>query len=243
MIKYLFLLIFTTIIFLNSCSNGQNKTSGQTKVFNLSAIAFSEKIKQIPTASIVDVRTPGEFNKGHIENAKNINWNGEDFENQITKLDKTLPVFVYCHSGNRSAAAASNMRSLGFIEVYELNGGMMKWRAANLPETTSNSTTNTSIGMSKLQYDQLLVSDKLVLIDFYAEWCAPCKKMKPFLDEISNEMPDKVKVVRIDADVNKELTKELKVDALPTLLLYKNKALTWTNIGYASKEDILKQLK
>jgi thioredoxin len=133
------------------------------------------------------------------------------------------------------------MRSDGFKTVFELDGGIMKWRGANLPETTDN--TVTSKGMSKMQFDALLNSDKLVLIDFYADWCAPCKKMKPYLDEISKDMADKVIVIRINADDNQALFKELKIDALPVLQLYKNKTLTWTNTGFIDKAEVVKQLQ
>ena len=213
----------------------------QTTNTNLSATEFSEKIKELPSAPIVDVRTPQEFSKGHLQNALNYNWNGSDFQKQISTLDKSKPVFVYCLSGGRSSSAANQMRSDGFKEVYELNGGIMKWRAANLPETTANTTAST--GMSKQQFETLTNSDKLVLIDFYADWCAPCKKMKPYLDEISKEMADKVVVIRINADDNQQLCKELKLDTLPVLQLYKNKTMTWTNTGYISKDDVLKHLQ
>jgi thioredoxin len=116
----------------------------------------------------------------------------------------------------------------------------MKWRGANLPETTGN--TVMSNGMSREEFDALLNSDKLVLIDFYAEWCAPCKKMKPYLDEISKDMADKVVIIRINADDNQALCKELKIDELPVLQLYKNKVLTWTNTGFMNKADIVKKL-
>jgi thioredoxin 1 len=133
------------------------------------------------------------------------------------------------------------MRSDGFKTVFELDGGIMKWRGANLPETTDN--TVASNGMTKLQFDALLNSDKIVLIDFYADWCAPCKKMKPYLDEISKDMADKVLVIRINADDNQALFKELKIDALPVLQLYKNKTLTWTNTGFIDKAEVVKQLQ
>ena len=64
-----------------------------------------------------------------------------------------------------TASAANKMRSDGFKEVYELSGGIMKWRGANLPETTDNKVA--SSGMSQQQFDALINSDKLVLIDFY----------------------------------------------------------------------------
>ena len=237
MYKYILTFLTATSILFNSCSNGQTQTTDT----NLSATEFSVKIKEMPTAPVLDVRTPEEFSKGHLQNALNYNWNGSDFQKQISTLDKSKPVFVYCLSGGRSSSAANQMRSDGFKEVYELNGGIMKWRAANLPETTANTTAST--GMSKQQFDALLTSDKLVLIDFYADWCAPCKKMKPYLDEISKDMADKVVVIRINADDNQQLCKELKIDALPVLQLYKNKTMTWTNTGYISKGDVLKQLE
>jgi thioredoxin 1 len=232
--KSILFLFMSAILIFNSCINGQTQP-GNTR---LSATEFSDKIHQTPAPQIVDVRTPDEFAKGHLQNAKNIDWNGSDFDAQISKLDKTKPAFVYCLSGSRSAAAASKMRTGGFKEVYELNGGILKWRAANLPETNTVST-----GMTKQQFDELLKTDKLVLIDFYADWCAPCKKMKPYLDEISNDMKDKVVVIRINADDNQALCKELKIDALPVLQLYKNKSLTWSNSGFISKEEVLKVLK
>jgi len=229
--------VFILAIFFNSCSNGQTG-SGKT---NLSAIDFAAKIKELPSAALIDVRTPDEFSKGHLNNAINYNWNGNEFESQIATLDKTKPVLVYCLSGGRSSSAASKMRSSGFTQVYELDGGIMKWRAANLPETTQN--TKVSMGMTKQDFDGLLNSDKLVLIDFYADWCVPCKKMKPYLDEISKDMAEKVVVIRINADENPAICRQLKIDGLPVLQLYKNKSLVWANTGCIEKQDVLKQLK
>jgi len=189
--RKLFLVILIAILF-NGCSNGQT----QNIKTNLSATEFAHKIKELPTAPIVDVRTPDEFSKGHLQKALNYDWNGKEFDKQIASLDKSKPVFVYCLSGGRSSSAANKMRSDGFKEVYELSGGIMKWRAANLPETTDN--TVASIGMTKQQFEILLISDKLVLIDFYSDWCAPCKKMRPYLEEIAIDMADKVVVIADD---------------------------------------------
>lgn len=234
--RKLFSIALVAILF-NSCTNGQTQNTKTT----LSATEFADKIKELPSATIIDVRTPDEFSKGHLANANNYDWNGNEFEKQIALLDKSKPVFVYCLSGGRSSSAANKMRSDGFKIVYELDGGIMKWRGANLPETTDN--TVTSNGMTKQQFDALLNSDKLVLIDFYADWCAPCKKMKPYLAEISKDMADKVVVIRINADDNQGLCKELKIDALPVLQLYKNKKLIWANTGFIDKVDVVKNLK
>lgn len=236
--KYIIVALITFSIILNGCSGGKT----QNAKTNLSAVEFAEKIKELPNAPIIDVRTSDEFSGGHLQNAQNIDISGSDFEQQIETLDKSKPVFVYCLSGGRSASAASAMREAGFKEVYELDGGIMKWRGASLPETSSLATTKTT-GMSKADYEKIFDTDKVVLVDFYADWCGPCKQMKPDIDAITNEMADKVTVVRINADDNIELCKELQIDALPTIKVYKNKALTWSNVGYINKAGMLAQIQ
>ncbi|WP_316932696.1 thioredoxin family protein [Chryseobacterium aquaticum] len=119
-----------------------------------------------------------------------------------------------------------------------MEGGMMKWRNADLPEIKKSNT----VGMSLAHYNELLDSKTLVLVDFYAEWCAPCKKMEPYLKKIGSELSDKVKVVRIDADENIELYKELNVSALPVLKLYKNKNVIWENLGFVEEAEVRKQI-
>lgn len=236
MTKYLSIILVTVAIIFNSCTNGQSSSSNTS----VSATEFSNKISQLPGSPIIDVRTPGEFAQGHLKNAINYDISTGEFENQISSLDKLKPVLVYCLSGSRSTYAVKYMKSIGFKEVYELNGGMMRWRAANLPETTDRTVAST--GMSKQQFDAMLVTDKLVLIDYYADWCAPCKKMKPYLDEISKDMADKVVVIRINADENRELCKELKIEAIPVLQIFKNKKLIWANTGFIEKEEVVKHL-
>ena len=231
-LKFLIAIFLMAFVFHN-CSDGQSKRT------NLSAIDFANKTNELPAAPIIDVRTPDEFSKGHIQKAKNIDWNGNDFEKQITTLDKAKPIFVYCLSGGRSSLAASKMRNEGFKEVYELDGGIMKWRGANMPEVNENKP----LGMTIQNYKDLTKSDKIVLIDFYAEWCGPCKLMKPYLEEISKEKADKVVVIRINADDNQALCKELKIDVLPVLQIFKNQKITWSHVGFIDKQGVLKVLK
>lgn len=217
-----------------SCSHSQTQSS-------LSAKAFAEKLKALPEAPVIDVRTAGEFSSGHLQNAVNYDWNGSQFEAQIKTLDKSKPVFVYCLSGGRSAAAASKMRADGFSEVYELEGGMMKWRNENLPETTNNLVPST--GMSEQDFQSLLNSDKTILIDFYADWCVPCKKMEPYLNDISTEQKNTLTLIRINVEENQELCQKLGISAIPVLQVYKNRKMTWTNTGFIEKETVLKALE
>jgi thioredoxin 1 len=128
------LLVLTATILLTNCSNGQTKGDAEL----LSATEFASKVNEVPNAVIIDVRTPGEFDLGHLINALNYNWNGDSFEQQISQLDKSKPVFVYCLSGGRSAAAVSKLKANSFEVVYELEGGIKNWRVEKLPESTKN---------------------------------------------------------------------------------------------------------
>lgn len=218
-----------------------NFAQAQGLLEKLDASAFNEKILATSGAVILDVRTPQEFSKGHLKDAVNFNWNDENFSTKVGKMDKSAPVFVYCLSGGRSSAAANKIHEMGFKHVYEMTGGMMKWRAAKLPETAE--VKSVDAGMSLAQFKDIIKADKLVLVDFYADWCAPCKKMKPYLDEISKDMTDKVKVVRVDIDANTQLSKELKIESLPVLHLYNKNKLVWNNKGYVPKEKVMKELR
>ncbi len=224
-------LILLLAVFLNSCSNGQK--AGET---SLSAVAFQEKIHQNPQAVILDVRTPGEFEKGHLEHAINIDWNGNDFDSRISELDKSQPVFVYCLSGGRSADAADKMRQQGFTKVYEMPGGMMEWRSEQFPEVRKSESIIT--GMSRSGYEALLKSDKLVLVDFYAEWCGPCKRMKPFLERIATDMEETILLVHIDVDKNPDISNELQITSIPELKLYQSGKLVWKHTGYINEERL-----
>ncbi|MCF8321191.1 MAG: thioredoxin fold domain-containing protein [Flavobacterium sp.] len=220
--------------FLFASCNGQTNV----KYESIPAVNFAEKIKATPQPAIIDVRSPEEFAGQHINNAININWNGDNFESKIGKYDKSKPIFVYCMSGGRSKQAAEKLGNMGFTKIYELQGGIMKWNAAGL-----SIPSDKIIGMCTQEYNDLLKTDKIVLIDFYADWCAPCKKMTPFLIKMQKEMADKVTIVRLNADENKTLISQLKIDELPTLFIYKNNQIIWKHSGFISEEDLTKQLQ
>ncbi|MFV8322498.1 thioredoxin domain-containing protein [Flavobacterium sp. LB3P21] len=230
-----FHLIFLAIIgFVVLSCNGQNSKEIKT----IDSKTFSEKMAATPNPQILDVRTPEEFTSDHIDNAKNINWLGTTFVSDVEKLDKSQPVFVYCKSGGRSQKAAEKLNELGFKTIYQLDGGILKWDAAGYSKPSDK-----IIGLSAAEYNKLLNSDKKVLINFYAEWCAPCKKMAPYVLQMQKDLADKVVIIRLDADKNKTLISEMKIRELPTLLLYENATVKWKHSGFISENDLKKQLQ
>jgi len=239
MINWKYALVLPVILVFSACGIGQSESGSSV----LSAKAFQKEISATPEGIVLDVRTSGEFNEGHLENAVNVDWNSSDFDTEIEKFDKSTPYFVYCLAGGRSAAAADHMRSQGFEHIIELEGGILKWRAEKLPESTATASQTKSGGMSTAEFQQLLVGDKTVLVDFYAEWCGPCKKMKPFLDEIATEMGSTVKVIRIDVDKNPDLAASMHITALPTIQLIRNNVMIWNKIGFVEKDELVEQLK
>ncbi|PIF31271.1 thioredoxin [Flavobacterium sp. 9] len=228
--KILFLIVSVVLI---SCNKKEDNSFKE-----IAPKDFAEKIKTTENPQILDVRTPEEFESEHIDNAANINWNSEDFAEKAASYDKSKPVFVYCLSGGRSKKAAAKLNELGFTNVYELEGGIMKWNAEGLSKPST-----AQVGMTMNDFNDLLNSDKKVLVDFYAEWCGPCKQMEPYLLKMQKEMADKVVIIRIDVDKNKTLATQLKIDQLPTMVLYENKAVQKKLIGFISEKDLKKQLQ
>lgn len=102
----------------------------------LAPAAYQSAISTAPDLQLVDVRTAPEYAQGHLAQAVNIDLRQPDFLAQMqAQLDKSQPVYVYCRSGRRSAAAASMLRDAGFTQVYDLQGGILNWTSANLPVT------------------------------------------------------------------------------------------------------------
>lgn len=82
---------------------------------------------------IIDVRTPEEYADGHIENTINLDYYSKTFEDELHKLDKNKTYLIYCRSAHRSGMVLDTMKALGFIEVYNMLGGIIQWKAEGFP--------------------------------------------------------------------------------------------------------------
>lgn len=201
--------------------------------------AYSVLSKKPKKVQLLDVRTDKEYASKHIKNSIHADWNNPSaFEANTKKLNKKKPVYVYCLSGGRSMKAAKALAEQGY-DVREIDGGIMKWENSNLPLETRSSNL---AGLTKKQFEELTKEHGIVLVDFYASWCGPCKEMEPHIAYIKNNYKGKVEVLKIDVDQNSKLTKELKITSIPQLYLYKNGKLSWQKEGYTDLETIKQKL-
>jgi phage shock protein E len=117
--------ILASVLLLAGCSTSPS-------AMDLSVSEFSSKVTEAEVVTL-DVRTPGEFNEGHIEGAILVDFQSGNFENEIASLDKSKTYAVYCRSGNRSGQAVKVMSEAGFTKLYNLDGGVIDWANAGLP--------------------------------------------------------------------------------------------------------------
>ena len=239
----------STLVVLICCFSCQSQNNNSSSVpmanqqdFKLAPAAFQKTINSTKDAVVLDVRTPDEFNSGGIVNAVNVDFRDKYFETRVKDMDVNKVYFVYCLSGGRSGNAAEFMRKNGFKNVYDLAGGMLAWNKAAMPVTQA---TNVPLKdkISAEDYKSMINSEKIVLIDFYAPWCGPCRQMLPLIEEISKEYEGKAKIIRINIDENKMLTKQLRIDEIPFFKLYNNGEEKGNFIGQLDRASFVRILQ
>ena len=212
----------------------------QTQVQTVGVDDFEKQLLATKAEQLIDVRTPQEFAKYHIQSAKNIDLRRTDFKNEIEKLDKTKPVLVYCLSGARSATAAGIIAAAGFKTVYNLGGGINAWSRAGKPIVDDLSGEGE---MSAKEYSDSVASNGFVLVDFYAPWCVPCHKILPMVENLKQNYSEKFKLLTVDFDKNRLLAKQQNIVAVPYLIIFKDGNKIWEKQGEATKEELMKILE
>ena len=95
--------------------------------------------------------------------------------------------------------------------------------------------------MSK--FSDIINQDKVVLIDFFAEWCGPCKMMSPILKDVKDTLGDSITIIKIDVDKNEALASKYQVRGVPTLMLFKARKQLWRQSGLLQKNEIIKTVE
>lgn len=226
---------FVLITFL---SIAQNATIKQ-----VNPAQFQQLIKN-PKGVLLDVRTQSEFGNGHIANSGQLNYYALDFRKRLLLLPKNEPIYLYCNTGYRSEKAAKILVENGYTNVYNLERGIMDWELKNLPVVADpNAKPDTDNKMNFDEYSKMIQSKELVFIDFYAPWCGPCRKMMPMMDSLKVEYHGKINIVKVNADASKSLIKELKLNGVPYLAMYKNGKLIYSKNGAVTREELTNEFK
>lgn len=120
--KKLIVLAFVIIGFI-SCK--QEQTDAEVRIISAEEM---QELTTLEDVQLVDVRSEDEYRLGYIQNAQNIDYNSPNFDDEIDQLDKSKPVIVYCQKGGRSAKCVKKLKEKGFVKIYDLDGGLAKWK-------------------------------------------------------------------------------------------------------------------
>jgi rhodanese-related sulfurtransferase len=189
---------------------------------------------------LLDVRTAGEVAAGKLPGASHIDVSDPRARKRFALLPHDWPIFVYCASGARSAAAGRMLQELGFAEVYNLEGGIYAWQRNGFPveRPAGAAAARGAGGLTPEAFDGLRKSEQRLLVDFQTPWCEPCVRMAPVLDALAESWKGRAKVLRVDIDQSDALAAREKVEGVPLLVLYVGGQERWRHSGEVSREVI-----
>lgn len=240
--------ILSSLLLLASISCNSTTTENQVAGENTDAViqtggsitvkAFDQKMK-MPGVQILDVRTAGEYQGGHFNNALQANWlNEAEFVERVQYIDKNKPVLVYCASGVRSEEAMNWMKQNGFADVSNLKGGLSAWHMEGMPLETKAARAEMSVAAFKAS-----TKTGTILVDIGAEWCPPCVKMEPVLQQLQKEKGAQFNLVKVDGGIDLTVMKELRSEGLPTFIVFKSGKEVWRKQGLVDLPTLSKAIE
>lgn len=204
---------------LLACSSPKEKV---TK--SMPAKEFIDSIQKVDEIQLVDIRTQEEFSRGALPNAINVDISDSGYKEKMQTLDKSKPVYIYCLSGERTKEAAKIFADEGFEYIVTMEKGLLGLNELGKPRPDDNQQANTSTkaAVSIEQFDSVIAEKKNVIVDFYADWCGPCKRMTPVLEQLAQENSEAFTLLKVNIDYSRELAVKYKISSIPRLFVYKN---------------------
>ncbi len=211
-----------------ACGNGPSS--------KIDAKELSKKAEEA-NVQILDIRTAEEFKANHIEKSVNIDINSPKFDSLTSVLYSSLPVYIVANDDKAADKGVTRMNILGFREAKALTGGVSAWEKAGFelvsekPKVVYESDT--------IPFLKARMGSKLVMVDFNATWCGPCKILQPTVEKIHDERAADVIVYSIDTDENPALAREYNANQIPLLVFIKNGKEVYRSLGVQPEESLL----
>ncbi|WMI68079.1 rhodanese-like domain-containing protein [Mangrovimonas sp. YM274] len=123
--KHVLIILSLALMVLSTGCGLDSKGDGDIKLVTPEEM---QTLLELEDVQLIDVRTQEEHEEGYIPESQNIDFNSPTFEEDISKLDKSKPVILYCRTGKRSAECSQKLKEAGFVKIYDLEGGFSKWK-------------------------------------------------------------------------------------------------------------------
>jgi thioredoxin 1 len=229
------IIIFLILILTISCSTNNVDYYSSISIDKAAELLESEDV------IILDVRTKEEVSKGYIKDATFIDYYSNDFKNKLNLIDKKKTIYVYCKSGGRSSKASEIISQMGFANVYNLEGGFMRWKLNDMPFNIDSASTQVLNNDVILQsdIDSILLANSKVLLCISTQWCLPCKKMEPIINKINLDLKGNIHILKLDPDYNPLIIKKYNILSLPTFVLYEDNLEVWRKNGIIAYDDLV----
>jgi len=222
------------IILISSCSINDNDLYSSISIDKITSAL------ELENSIILDVRTEEEILKGYITDATFIDYYSNDFKNKVDLIDKEKVIYIYCKSGGRSLKASQIISQMGFSEVFNLEGGFMRWKQKGLPYNNDSINKKTDIkAMLQSEIDSIIFSNNKVLLCISTKWCLPCRKMVPVINKLDSVLKEKIHILKLDPDYNPLIIKKYNIQSLPTFVLYEDNLEIWRKNGIIAYDDLV----
>jgi rhodanese-related sulfurtransferase len=226
--KRLYFLLFFIFCGLTCLTYAQEK--------RLTVKEFAGILEKAEHPQILDARSAEEFAGNRIKGAISVPvTDRRDADAIVGKLNPDAPTFTYSINSGRGEILAGMLRRAGFREVYALPGGLAAWVGEGYPIETSGTDDD---ALTVEQFGRMIASGQYILASFGSGYCGGCRRLVPVVEALKKEYAGQLKTVEIKLEENPAIIRDQKIEALPTLILFRQAAPVWRHRGFISGEEL-----